>query len=165
MAMEIWKQPEIANWSQLLLDSYYRFFDRQLVEREGDLETQAKALFLSNFVVVSHGREENPILNYGNQVALNLWEMDWHDFTRTPSRQTAEPVAQEERQEMLARAANQGFITNYQGVRISSTGKRFLIKEGTIWNLKQPDGSICGQAATFSNWVFLDDPLTTKSGN
>ena len=35
----------------------------------------AQALWEAQFVVVSHGMEENPILNYGNQQGFDLWEM------------------------------------------------------------------------------------------
>ena len=56
------------------------------------------------FVVASHGLQDDPILNYGNQVALDLWEMNWEQFTQTPSRLTAEPVNREERARMLEQA-------------------------------------------------------------
>jgi hypothetical protein len=36
----------------------------------------AQFLFEAPFVVVSHGIEANPILNYGNKKALTLWELD-----------------------------------------------------------------------------------------
>ncbi|MDJ0715517.1 MAG: MEKHLA domain-containing protein [Prochloraceae cyanobacterium] len=148
----IWTQPEIINWSQLLLDSYSKFLGHQLIERTSEVEQQAKELFFASFVVVSHQTEEDPILNYGNQIALDLWETDWENFTRTPSRLTAEPVNRQERQQMLMQAATQGFIDNYRGVRISSKGKRFFIEKAIIWNVVDVKGSVCGQAATFSEW-------------
>ena len=56
---------------------------------------------------------------------------------------------------MLAQVANQGYTDNYSGVRISSTGRRFLIEKTIIWNLTDESGNSCGQAATFPNWNFL----------
>jgi len=108
-------------------------------------------------VVASHGREQDPILNYGNQIALDLWQMNWQDFITTPSRLTAEPINQEERQKILSKVTQDGFIDNYQGVRISSTGRRFAIEKAIIWNLVDGDNRPCGQAATFSHWSFLAD--------
>ena len=34
-------------------------------------------MFRVPFTVASHGMEPDPVLNYGNQVALDLWEMSW----------------------------------------------------------------------------------------
>jgi hypothetical protein len=49
----------------------------------------------------------------------------------------------------------QGYIDNYQGIRISRTGQRFLIKQAIIWNLTDALGQKCGQAATFSDWHWV----------
>jgi hypothetical protein len=152
---DVWKQPEIIFWSQILLNSYEKLLKKPLMERKGDLLEQAEALFLAPFVVVSHGTESDPVLNYGNQMALKLWETSWEDFIRTPSRLTAEPINREERERMLALAAQQGFIDDYRGIRISKTGHRFSIEGAIVWNLANSQDCACGQAATFSQWTFL----------
>src|SRR5688572_24353208 len=72
--MEWWMQPSVLNWTQLLLSSFYHWTGRELVEPAGTPEDQATALFAVPFVVVSHGNQNDPILNYGNRVALTLWE-------------------------------------------------------------------------------------------
>jgi hypothetical protein len=142
-------------WSQLLLNSFHLWTRRELLERVGDRVYQAHALFHSPLVVVSHGIEEDPLLNYGNQVALELWEMTWEDLTRTPSRLTAEPTNRAEREWMLEQARTQGHIDTYRGVRITSTGRRFLVENALIWNVVDAEGQRIGQAATFSTWTFL----------
>lgn len=157
MPIEIWQQEPIITWSQILLDSFSQLFGSELISRKGTPNEQAKSLFFAPFVVVSHGTEADPILNYGNQRALELWEMNWSDFTQTPSRLTAEPINRLERQQMLQQAATKGYIDNYSGVRISSTGKRFVINQGTIWNLVDRHNNNCGQAATFSHWKMIID--------
>ncbi|MDH5429573.1 MAG: MEKHLA domain-containing protein [Nitrospirota bacterium] len=152
---DIWQRPWVIEWTQYLLDSYVHLLKQELIIREGTPLEQAKRLFASPFAVASHGLQEDPILNYGNQTALKLWEMDWEQFTQAPSRLTAEPVNREERARMLEQAKTQGYISDYQGVRISHSGKRFLVQRATVWNLYKPDGTPLGQAATFSNWTFL----------
>jgi len=107
------------------------------------------------FALVSHGTEVDPILNYGNQTALALWEMSWADLTRTPSRLTAEEPNREERARLLETVARRGFIDDYSGVRISKTGRRFRIARATVWNLLTEAGRPCGQAAMFDRWEFL----------
>jgi hypothetical protein len=126
-----------------------------LIERKGTPEEQARTLHHAPFVVVSHGMESDPILKYGNEVALKLWEMGWEQFTKTPSRLTAEPVNQAERARMLEQAQARGFIDDYKGVRISGTGKRFLVEQAIVWNIVGAEGEQIGQAATFSKWKFL----------
>jgi hypothetical protein len=152
MSQEVWQQPSTITWTQILLNSFSQLLGYELISREGNLIEQAQALFFASFVVASHGTQTDPLLNYGNQAALQLWEMSWEELTQTPSRLTAEPINREERQIMLQQAAQQGYIDNYRGVRISSTGKRFLIKQAIIWNLSDSQGKFCGQAATFSDW-------------
>ncbi len=150
-----WQNPWVIEWTQYLLNSYARLVKQELISRDGTPLEQAGHLFNSPFVVASHGWQDDPILNYGNQTALDLWEMDWEQFTHAPSRLTAEPVNREERARMLEQARTQGYISDYRGVRISRTGKRFLVERATVWNIQQPDGTPLGQAATFSEWIYL----------
>jgi len=37
-----------------------------------------------------------------------------------------------------------------QGVRISRTGKRYMVSDFTVWNLLNEENNYYGQAATFS---------------
>jgi hypothetical protein len=107
------------------------------------------------FVVVSHGTEADPIFNFGNQAALALFELDWERFTRLPSRKSAEPLERAARQDLLDRVSQNGFIDDYEGVRISATGKRFMVREAIVWNVYDPAETYWGQAATFSKWEPL----------
>ena len=115
----------------------------------------AEKLFSAPFVLVSHGTEADPVLNYGNAAALALWEMSWDEFTRTPSRLTAEAPNREQRARLLAAVTARGYIDDYSGVRISKTGRRFKISSATVWNLLNEAGRPCGQAAMFERWEFL----------
>lgn len=155
MTSQIWTNPAIIQWSQLLLDSFRRWTGCELLERTGDLAYQAHALFLSPFVVVSHGTETDPVLNYGNQVALDLWEMTWDQLVQTPSRLTAEPINWAEREGMLEQAKIRGYLDTYRGVRMTSTGRRFLVENALIWNVVDAESQRVGQAATFSRWTWL----------
>jgi len=140
-----------------LLDSYRHWTGKDLIERASNVKQQARTLFEASFVVVSHGREPDPILNYGNQTALDLWELSWDQFIETPSRLTAEADDRTERGRMLERAKLTGYFDGYRGVRVSSTGRRFLVEQALIWNVIDPAGKPIGQAATFSQWSMRDD--------
>lgn len=147
-----WMESRVMEWSQRLLDSYRQWTGQELIERIGTPVSQAKALFDAPVVVVSHGVEMDPILNYGNHMALNLWELSWEQLIQTPSRLTAEPDDRAERARMLLHAKRHGYFEGYRGVRVSSTGRRFLIEQALIWTVVDSVGQSIGQAATFSHW-------------
>ena len=62
---------------------------RQLVGHDLIPEGPAAAarLFEAPFFVASHNTDADPVLTYGNQTALDLFQMDWSTFTSTPSGQ------------------------------------------------------------------------------
>lgn len=154
--MKPWDRPGWVERAGLLLDSYHHWLGRDLILRTGSPDGDASALFEAPFAVVAHGTESDPLLCYANRTALNLWKMDADALVRTPSRLTAEPVHRDERARLLERTAHDGYIDDYQGIRISSTGRRFRIENVTVWNLRGPNGEYAGQAATFAEWVYLD---------
>jgi hypothetical protein len=145
-----WKSPEVVCHAQYLLNSFHHWFGRDLLPDQSTVpETAAHQLFFAAFAVLSHGIQPDPILNYGNQTALTLWEMEWPDFTKMPSRLTAEPDLREGRSQLLASVDQQGYLTGYEGVRISKTGQRFSVQNATIWKVLDQKGQYCGQAAAF----------------
>ena len=150
-----WSCPDQIAHVQMLLDSFTRLLGRDLIPRDASPVEQARRLFESPFVVVSHGTEADPVLNYGNAAALTLWEMDWAAFVQTPSRLTAEPVHRDERARLLERTSRDGYVDDYSGIRISQSGRRFRIEQAIVWNLVDAAGTHRGQAATFDRWTPL----------
>ncbi|CED60142.1 putative uncharacterized protein [Moritella viscosa] len=132
---------------ELLVSSYQRLTGKKLINcRHVDI---GKTLFYADFVVVSHGTESDPIFNYGNKSALKSFELNWSEFVALPSRKSAKPLDRDERQDLLARVTAFGFIDDYRGLRISSTGRTFWIENATVWNLIDNNGAFRGQAAMF----------------
>jgi len=138
-----------------LARSFKKWTGRELLEGNFSVAELAEKILGAPFVVVSHGTQADPILNYGNRAALALWEMSWEEFTRTPSRLTAESPRREERARLLEAVTRHGFIDHYSGIRISKSGRRFEIFRATVWNLVSETGEPRGQAAAFSQWKFL----------
>ncbi|MEL6909697.1 MAG: MEKHLA domain-containing protein [Cyanobacteria bacterium J06629_2] len=152
---EIWQQPEIIRWSQIMADSYRQLVGENLVDLAENPEQLAHNLFFAPFVLVSHGTQAEPIFNYANRTAMQLWSLSWDEFIATPSASVTEPDEIEARAAMLKQAAEQGYIDNYQGIRTAKTGKKFRIEGVRLWNLSDRPGKICGQAATFPRWTWL----------
>jgi hypothetical protein len=151
----VWQREGGARHAARLLRSHRRLTGHGLLGVPDDSHEAARALYEAPFVVVSHGNEADPILDYGNAVALALWEMSWDELTRTPSRLTAEAPNREERARLLAQVTSRGYIDDYSGIRISRNGRRFRIDRATVWNVFDEAGVRCGQAATFARWEFL----------
>jgi hypothetical protein len=86
-----WQQETIIRHTQRLLYSF-EYWTRTLLDVAGSTTEIAQTVFEAPFVIVSHGTQADPIFNYGNRRALELWEISWEDFTQIPSRNTAEQV-------------------------------------------------------------------------
>lgn len=63
----------------LLRQSLKHWTGRDLVPPDLD-DSRAAAVFDAPFAVVSHGTEADPVFNYANRTALQLFEMDWDAF-------------------------------------------------------------------------------------
>ena len=150
-----WNNPAVIAQTQIIARSLKHWTRRHLLPGVLSPAELAEKTFHAPFVLVSHGTEADPVLNYGNATALALWEMSWEELTRTPSRLTAEAPNREERSRLLAAVTARGFIDDYSGIRISKTGRRFRIAQATVWNLLSESGLPCGQAARFERWEFL----------
>lgn len=135
-----------------IAESFERLTRRPLVAANSD---PVEALWRAPFAIVSHGTEADPIFYFGNRTALTLFEMSFSAFTRLPSRLSAEPMLRDERARLLERVTRDGIIGDYAGVRISATGKRFRISKASVWNLTDKNGTAVGQAAAFSEWVYV----------
>ncbi|MGH7979688.1 MAG: MEKHLA domain-containing protein, partial [Limisphaerales bacterium] len=122
----------IVSHCQCLARSFKRWTGRDLLPGTWSLRELAGKVFDAPFVIVSHGTQADPILNYGNRAALALWEMSWEEFTRTPSRLTAELTKRQARAKVMEVVTRQGYFENYSGVRITKTGRRFEISGATI---------------------------------
>lgn len=145
----------LARQTRLMLSSYRRWTGNTLWPEDKADDILVKEVFNASFVLCSAGPESDPVLNYGNAQALKLWEMDWKTLTSTPGRHTAEAPERGAREQFLRTVKEKGYIDNYSGIRVSSTGRRFEIKNATVWNLLDSQGRYAGQAATFHAWRFL----------
>ena len=130
----------------LLLESYRHWIQRDLLISV----TPAQALYHAPFGVLSHDTAADPCFTYANLAAQTQFEMTWPEIVGLPSRLSAEPLAQAERENLLTRVASQGYIDDYSGVRIARSGKRFTIQNATVWNLVTQSGVVLGQAACFN---------------
>jgi hypothetical protein len=145
----------LAEHVTLIRNSYRLLLKSELIEGIKTPEQFAKSLFHAPFAVISHNTAHDPIFNYANLAALKLFEFSWEEMTQLPSKYSAEPISQAERAKLLTEVVNKGFINHYYGIRISKTGRRFLIQDAIVWNLLSAEGNYTGQAACIKKWQYL----------
>ncbi len=131
----------------LIASSFERLLGYPLVDPGSD---PVGALWRAPRVILAHGTQDDPVFFFGNRCALQAFQCDVERFTAMPSRLSAEAPLREERQALLDRVARCGFIDDYAGVRITTTGRRFRIERAVVWNLVDAEGARHGQAATFT---------------
>lgn len=151
---EVSNDPQLMAFIEAMLHSYYVVTGEHLVP-PGPVLSRVMALAVAPFVALSHGVQAEPVYNFGNALALQLWEMSWYEFTTMPSNRCAEPMHREQRERFLEEVERTGVAKNYSGVRISSSGRRFRIEDVTCWNVVDSAGTRLGQAACYPRWVFL----------
>ena len=139
-----------ADFFALLASSYARSVGKPLVAEGQD------ATWLYNnapFAVLAHSTDADPVFVYANRTAQTCFEYGWDEFVTIPSRLSAEAPNREERQRLLDAVTRDGFISDYRGMRIAKSGRRFWIEGGTVWHLIDEAGTPRGQAALFTSWT------------
>lgn len=134
----------------LLTSSYARTVGRPLVDGPHDA---AWLYGEAPFAVLAHNTAADPVFVYANRTAQACFEYDWDEFVTLPSRLSAEAPNRDERQRLLDAVTRDGFISDYRGMRIAKSGRRFWIEGGTVWQLIDADGTLRGQAALFTSWT------------
>lgn len=138
----------------MLVSSFELLTGKNILPPEIEVNDVSRELFFAPFAVMSHGTETDPIFNYANQCSLDLFEMTWKNFIKLPSKYSAEMDSQEERDRILQRVTEDGYVDDYAGVRITSKGRRFQITNAIVWNVFD-EGRYFGQAALIRDWAFL----------
>ena len=153
MNIEPYQLPHVIAYSQLLVDSYKRWTGWDLV---GGSDI-AYALYNAPFAITSQGNQPEPVIQYANRAALDVWEMEWSQFIGMPAHLSAEADddIQKSRADVLAQARDKGWALNYNGKRISRTGTRFEILNTVLWNVTDTHGQSFGQAARIGAWRYL----------
>lgn len=133
----------VLPWIDLAARSYAQICGEALFEDADVFAAAEKA----DFALLMHSGGEDPVFQYANARARMLFGYTLEEFRRLPSRLSAEPDQRQERANMLDKAATRGYFEGYCGVRISKDGRRFRIVDAVIWQLRDADGRVVGQAA------------------
>ena len=139
---------EQKDFFELLCGNYRRIVGKDLVPRVLTQREAVRWLYEdAPFGLLAHDTATDPVFIYGNKSAQRRFEYSWEELTALPSRLSAEAPERQARENFLRQVAERGYVDDYEGIRISKSGKRFPIADVTVWQLMDVDGTIRGQAA------------------
>lgn len=149
------KQTDIP-FFRLLTQSYRRLIGEPLVPPSMNEQDSARWLYESvPFIVLAHDTSPDPVFIYGNKAAQRQFEYEWDELIGLPSRLSAATPERDERQAFIERVAQNGFATNYRGLRIAKSGQQFWIENATLWQLIDDEGRKHGLAARVATVIDL----------
>jgi hypothetical protein len=136
----------------IMLENLKRWTGYDLIKEYGfSLDKLGQQVFEADFYILSQDNTADPVLTYGNQRVLDLWEVSWAELTSMHSRNTAKPVDRQARLAMMERVKIHNYLDKYNGIRVSKTGTEFKIIDATIWNMFTDSIDFYGQAAWFKS--------------
>lgn len=139
--------PRFITRAREILDSYQRLLGRELIDRSGDAAEDARRLFDLPLAVLAHDIAPQPLLDWANQAAARAFDATPESLLGRPSATTAPADAVADRGKLFEALARDGFVTGYSGVRVSLTGRRFIIDDVTVFEVTDAAGRPAGHAA------------------
>lgn len=134
-----------------ILAAYRTRLGVDLVPRSGDAAEDARRLFELPRAVLAHDAQASPRLDWANRAAGVAFDAAPDRLVGLPSVETAPPDAIADRRRLFDALARRGFVTGYSGVRISRTGRRFVIEDVTIFPVADAAGRPAGHAAVIGS--------------
>ena len=88
-----------------------------------------KGVFEAAFCLLSSDLSPDPVLNYGNQRALDLWEMSWEELTSTRSRDTARADRQSDRDGLMRQIGEMNFNLGHPSIAIRQSNLALVLND------------------------------------
>ncbi len=98
--------------------------------------------------LLAHDGGIDPVFNYCNLAACTTFGYNNGELIGVPSRMSAEEMDRDERDTLLKRVRENGYVDDYEGMRIRGDGGKFWISKAVVWNVES-EGEYVGQAALF----------------
>ena len=140
-----------------LVRSYTVLTGRDLVPYDANPLVLAERVQRAPVILMSRSFDRDELPAYGNDLALNLWQQSWDQFTASPA--ADETGASEEERVMWRQAHDLALAVGHadvvSGVLSAGQGRRSRFTRATIWNVLDDDGRVVGQATLLSTWRWV----------
>jgi hypothetical protein len=155
IVMEVWMKADVIKHCKLIEKNYKFWTGKELFEAKLTESELSEKMYHAPFVVLSHGTQADPIYNYVNLKAQELWEFTWDEMIKLPSRRSAGTNETAERLELIREGQEKGITFTEKALRESRSGKKFYIKNVVLFNLLGEGGEYAGQCAIYNDWEFV----------
>ncbi|MCG8700492.1 MAG: MEKHLA domain-containing protein [Bacteroidales bacterium] len=145
----------LQNYAHAIIQSIKNLAGIEIVDLSLSIEEQAEQAFNADYVLLSHDTSTDPLFDYANKTAMDLFERTAEELIGMPSRFSAEADERARREQFLHEVEKNGYAGNYSGIRISKTGRRFEIKDVLLWNVYDDRGKLIGQAAKIDEYRYV----------
>lgn len=145
----------MADHVALLRASLKRCTGLDLVPAYLDKAQAAVAVFNAPWSLLSHSADDQPHLTYTNRTGARVFNLRLERLTKYLSSETTLPEDRPKREQLLKHVREHGYADHYSGVRVTTDGVKFIIKDAVVWNLSDTHGRYLGQAAMFKRWRYL----------
>ncbi|MGW7571567.1 MEKHLA domain-containing protein [Streptomyces tendae] len=144
-------EPDDVTFASLLLSSHLRLLGESLCPSERISQREAADWLYAQapFGLLAHDTAADPRFVYANITAQERFGYSWNEFLGLPSRLSARPDAQQDRDALVREVTANHYATGYRGVRVAKDGRLFWIEDVTMWDLIDAQGTSHGQAAVF----------------
>lgn len=141
-------------FAALLLSSHLRLVGEPLCPARWDTDRAAARWLYDRapFGLLAHDTSADPLFVYANSTAQERFGYSWDEFVGMPSRLSARPDGQPDRDAFVRAVRADHYATGYRGIRVGKDGRPFWIEDVTMWDLMDTRGRIHGQAAVFRSW-------------
>lgn len=141
--------PYDVAFAELLLDSYEYVVGAPMVPGSALRGAEAARWLYDEapFGLLAQDLTADTRFVYANMTVQKSFEYGWDEFIGMPSRLSAEADNREKRQQFMDSVLRQGYASDYRGLRIAKSDRRFWIEDTTVWNILDRDGTLHGQAA------------------
>ncbi|CAB9507466.1 MEKHLA domain-containing protein [Seminavis robusta] len=167
---------DIANHIRLLDQSFQQSSGQGIFDRINDMLWEEVASTANNnnlpaienittaeqldqnkrFGILSHGIQEDPIYNYGNAAALELFDNTIEDLCQTPSRYSTVESLMDDREQLIQSINTFGHGTIRDATRRTTKEKLFVIATIWIWHVFDDNGTRIGLAALYDRAQVTD---------
>ncbi|KUN18388.1 MEKHLA domain-containing protein [Streptomyces antibioticus] len=150
--------PLDGDFAELIFSSHLRLVGEPLCPSAGKSEPDAARWLYERapFGRLAHDTSADPQFIYANSTAQGCFGYSWDEFVGLPSRLSARPDSQADRDAFVRAVTEHHYATGYRGIRIGRSGEPFWIEDVTMWDLLDGEGRIHGQAAVFRSWTPAD---------
>lgn len=144
---------EIATALGLIDDSYRRWTGETLAAAAPPGADPVAWLHQdAPFALLAHNDRADPLFFYANGAAQRLFGYSWEQMVGLPSRLSAPEAQRAQRSQFFEQVERDGIGRDYSGIRVTRTGRRFLIENTRVWKLVDADGRRVGLAAMIAAW-------------